>query len=75
MAGLATVSALASTVSGTHSAFELSKKATPLFACSGARDYLIQGSEYLEESLKLMEAFKDALPHDVVHRWRVDYDK
>jgi hypothetical protein len=78
MAGLAAISTAASVVSATHSAFELTKKlkAPSLFSSlSDARAYLDRAFVIREESLKLMERYQEALPHQFVHEWRIEYSE
>jgi hypothetical protein len=78
MAELSAISAVASVVSATHSAFELTKnlKTPSLFARqSDTRDYLDGALMFREESLKLMERYQDALPHQFVHEWKVKHSE
>jgi hypothetical protein len=78
MAELAVISTVASIVSATHSASELTKKmkTSTLFAMDcDVRDYLNKALVFREESLKLMERYQEDLPHELVHKWRVKHSE
>jgi len=75
MAGLVVVSAVAAVISATQSAIELTGKAPPIFSsCSDARNYLNQALTFRDETLKLMESYQNVLPHEIVHKWRLNHN-